>query len=287
MSEATVILCVRDGAATIGDQLSALASQNYPDAWELIIVDNGSTDETLQVVEAWQPRLSAVRVIGATQRAGLAYARNVGAQAAEGEILAFCDADDVADNGWLAALVAAARHGDLVAGRLEHVSLNSPEARLWRGVANGVSDRRVGLGYLPYAPGANFAVRRRMFEAVGGCDEAFIICGDDFDLSWRIQQAGGTLVVAGDAVMHYRLRNDLRGVMRQRYHYGYAEAMLRRKFHDVVPPMAGKARLRANYRLLGRSWQLAAGRRRRGAWLAQAANLAGQLHGSLKYRVLA
>lgn len=282
-----MILCVRNGAATIEQQLEALAAQSYDGAWELVVVDNGSTDQTPRIVEAWRERLPQLRVVRADESVGLGYARNVGARTARGVILAFCDADDVADPGWVAALVAAAGRGDLIAGRLDHDRLNGDRAREWRGVADGVEDRRIGLGYLPYAPGANFAVRREKFEAVGGCDEAFTVCGDDFDLSWRIQQAGGTLTLAPEAVMYYRLRDDLLGVMRQRYRYGYAEAMLRDKFRGSVPRISGRARRRSVYRLLARSWELAAGSRRRGNWLARASNVAGQLRGSLKYRVLA
>jgi glycosyltransferase involved in cell wall biosynthesis len=285
--QASVIICVRDGAATIDEQLQALAGQSFDGSWELVVVDNGSTDNTVQIVRRREGRLPGLRVVSAPAKASLAYARNVGAQAANGEVLVFCDADDVADPEWLSALVAGARQADLVGGRLEVERLNGELLRHWRGVSEDHLRRPTALGYMTYAVGANFAVRRAAFHAIGGCDERFVSCGDDLDLSWRLQRQGGSLVLRPDAVMHYRLRQNLGGAMRQRYAYGQAEALLRRKFSDEISPMSPRARLRSVVVALGRSWNLLGGPRRRGAWLTSASHLAGQLRGSIRYRVWA
>ena len=171
-------------------------------------------------------------------------------------------------------------------GRLELGELNGELARHWRARPEPVA-LPTALGYLPYAAGANFAIRRDAFQAAGGCDERFTSCGDDLDLSWRIQRGRGSLLFAPDAIMHYRLRPDLGGVMRQRYRYGQAEALLRRKFSDAIPPVAPRARARSLARMLARSPELFAGAARRGAWLAEASHIAGQLRGSARYRMLA
>jgi GT2 family glycosyltransferase len=283
----SVIVCVRNGAASISDQLAALAVQDYARDWELIVVDNGSTDGTVAVVEQLRPRLPSLRILPADERVGLAYARNVGARAARGKVLAFCDADDLADRGWLSALTEGARSAEIVGGRLDLELLNGELARRWRDLSENDLREPTALGYLPYAVGANFAVRRETFEGIGGCDERFTSCGDDIDLSWRIQRAGGTLRYQPDAVMYYRLRSDLWGVMRQRYRYGKVEALLRRKFAHAIPRMRWSSRLAMYRDLLIRTPLLLGGRRGAGRWLARASHYAGQLHGSLKYRVLA
>ncbi len=279
-----MIVCVRNGEATIGEQLAALAQQDCVEDWELVVVDNASTDATRDVVGQWRARLPQLRVVAANERAGLAYARNVGVAAAKGQLLAFCDADDVADASWLSELIAGADGADVVGGRLEVERLNTVLARRWRGLAEQDLRRPVALDYLPYAVGANFAVRRAAFERVGGCDEAFTFCGDDVDLSWRIQRGGGRLAFREEAIMHYRLRPDLIGLMRQRYRYGRAEGLLRAKFADAVAPPSWRRSVWVDRYLLKRSWHLLGGAARRGVWLAMDSHRAGQLRGSAGHR---
>lgn len=283
MIQTSVIVCVRNGAATIAEQLAALAEQDYDEAWEVVVVDNGSTDATLDVVESWRARLPVLRIVPAVQRVGLAYARNTGAAAAAGRVLAFCDADDVADRRWLSQLIAGAGQADIVGGRLEVELLNGELSRSWRGLPEDDLSRPIMLDYLPYAVGANFAVRRETFETVGGCDEAFTFCGDDVDLSWRIQRSGGLLGFREDAIMHYRLRPDLVGLLRQRYRYGRAEALLRAKFADAVAPTSWRETVWVDRHLLKRSWHVLGGARRRGSWLANVSHRAGQLAGLARH----
>jgi hypothetical protein len=87
--------------------------------------------------------------------------------------------------------------------------------------------------------------------------------------------------------MHYRLRSDLRGLVRQLHAYGLAEALLRRKFADAVPPVRARERWPTYRHLLTRSWHLLADSRRRGAWLAHASYSAGRIHGALRQGVVA
>lgn len=286
MIQASVILCVRNGASTIAEQLAALAAQDCPSPWELVIVDNGCTDSTLEIVESFSSRLPSLTVAAAHERAGLAYARNVGAAAAGGRVLAFCDADDIADTAWLGALVRGTESAEIVGGALELDLLNDPVTRYWRGFSGEELWRTEALGYLHYAVGANFAVRRETFEGVGGCDEAFLTCSDDIDLSWRIQRAGGTLAFREDAVIHYRLRSDLRTMARQQYAYGHTEALLRKKFGSDLPPARLREQWPLYHHVLTRSWHLVADRARRGNWLSKASYGAGRLAGAVTYRVV-
>lgn len=73
----SVLLPVRDGVTTIGEQLAALATQTYGGPWELLIIDDGSSDGTLDVVTRWRDRLPQLRIVSAGGN-GVAHARNVG-----------------------------------------------------------------------------------------------------------------------------------------------------------------------------------------------------------------
>lgn len=279
----SVVLCARNAASTIDAQLQGLARQVIDRAWELLVVDNGCTDATMDIVStAALP--APVRIIDARDVAGLAHARNVGVAAAAAPLVAFCDADDVVEPGWLAALLAAFADADYVGGRLDVTGLNSAAVVEWRGGSPTVDGLPVAYGYLPYAVGANFAVRRSLFDQIGGCDERFTICCDDIDLSWRAQEAGGVLAYAAAAAVQYRLRADLRDVARQQWRYGTAEPMLLRKFPDRMRWGGWPDALRSWRYLLTRPDHLVRGPRLRGRYVRVAAYRAGRIAGALRHR---
>src|SRR5262245_35038573 len=113
----SVIIPCYNAAETIGDQLEALTCQRWSQLWEVVVVDNKSTDRSRTIVESYQKRLPNLRMINAFERQGQAHARNVGAQVACGESLAFCDADDEVGAEWLAAMGEALSKHDFVACR--------------------------------------------------------------------------------------------------------------------------------------------------------------------------
>ena len=78
-----------------------------------------------------------------------------------------------------------------------------------------IRDRR----YLPYAVGANLGVRKEVWAKLGGFDNSYIGGHEEVDFCWRAQRAGYRLAYAPDAIMHYRLRDTLKGAVKQRYNY--------------------------------------------------------------------
>ena len=101
--ELSVVIPVRDAAATIEDQIDALLGQEWDRPWELVVVDNGSHDATQTIVERYADRDDRVRLVDASDRPGVAHCRNVGIRAARADAIAMCDADDVVAPGWLRA----------------------------------------------------------------------------------------------------------------------------------------------------------------------------------------
>lgn len=220
---------------TLDVALGHLAAQDYPGAWEVVLVDNRSTDGSAAIARSWLQRLPRARLVDASDRQGVSHARNRGVAEANGDLIAICDADDAATTSWLNEMVNGAMSGDLVAG---HNRLMNP---LNQGISFLVGESEdvtkplpKKLGYLPFAGGGNFAAWRDVIEATGGWDESFMKGGDDIDFSWRAQRLGFALVFQPTAVVDYRLRPGLRSMARQRFHFGFQDSRLALKYKDVV-----------------------------------------------------
>jgi len=279
----SVIIPARNAATTLDAQLKAFSQQDFQGWWELIVVDNGSSDKTANVAKAWQTKLPCLRIINAPASRGLSGARNTGAAAARGNILLFCDADDVATSSWLRAMASAARTADVVGGYRDLYQLNTPRIRSWS--PPFPAGLPIGLGYLPYAPGSCLGVRMEIFSSLGGFDESYASGGEDLDFSWRAQLASYTISFAPDAVMHYRLRNRLWPLTKQAYRNGQANAQLLRKFRPHgVPAVSALDEAKGWYWQLRRLPHLAS-RDRAGLWWFRTAWHVGRLVGRIRYRV--
>ncbi len=278
----SVVIPARDAAGIIGEQLTALAAQTRHD-FEVVVADNGSTDATVDVVRDALGALD-IRVLDASQRQGVSHARNVGMWGTTAPKILFCDADDVVDPGWVAAMSDALDAFDLVGGHLETGRVNPGEVQS-RSPSPTAGGLPVTMGHLPYAVGANLGLRRAVVDAVGGFDESYVGGHEEVDLAWRAQEAGFSVGFAPDAVVHYRLRGSLRAMVRQRYWYGRSYAQLYRAFrHSGVPrtPLATELRW---YAVLLRSLPRDVRRKRFGFWLVTAAWTSGRLAGDVRYRV--
>jgi len=232
MLKASVVIALYNGETTIGEQLDALNAQSCT-AFEVVVADNGSTDTGPAIVQDHPLR---ARLVDASGRRGQAHARNVGAAAARSEKLLFCDQDDVADPGWVAALVDALNDWDIVGGLSEGHTLNG-----WRVTWRSEPMRPDGVARPSSASGSNLAIRREVLDALGGWPEDYVGGGEDTALCWQAQLSGFTLGYREDAVMHYRYRTDLRSHARQQYEYGRQIARLRARFpgldHPPVVPL--------------------------------------------------
>jgi glycosyltransferase involved in cell wall biosynthesis len=281
----SVVMPVLDGEAHVGDQLAALAAQTYTGEWELIVVDNGCRDRTLEIVRGCAPQLPSVTIADATAQRGLNRARNAGVRAARGDLLAFCDSDDVVSEGWLAAMVEAARGADLVGGRLDTVRLNDAAIRAWR-PKGPITALVRGHDFMAYAPGGNLAVWTRVAREIGW-DERFEFGSSDHGFAWQAQMAGHTLAYAHDAVIHQRFRPTMRAMARQFYRYGASEPLLYRAFRDRGMPAPDNGAALRRWGLLARTvpdlWRSSDAR---GTWVRRAAFRLGHIEGCIRARVL-
>jgi len=283
----SVVIPCRNAAATLGEQLEALAGQRWHGPWEVVVADNGSTDGSAAIAESFRDRLPALRVVDASERPGPGHARNRGAAEASGEALLFTDADDRVGEGWLAAMGLALEEHDFVAARYDAGLLN-PEA-VARSRANFQADSLIPYTYPPFldhAGGSSLGVKRALHEAIGGFDEGLPAL-EDTDYCWRIQLADTPLVLAPGAVVHVRYRGAAGGLFRQSFTFGVYNVLLYSRFRSRgmprLPPWPGLARW-AKLVLTAPKLLVPSAR---AAWLGQLGWRLGRLWGCLRFGVLA
>jgi GT2 family glycosyltransferase len=239
----SVIIAAHNEAENLPTQLDALVGQAPDVPWEVLVVDNRSTDRTVAVAESYRGRLD-LRVVPAHDRPGGGYARNVGAAATTAPLLGFVDADDKVAPGWVEAMVRALEEHQFVAGPFDAEELNDPSVQRsrWLPQTDGLQTSTVGPG-LPFAGGGNLGIHRSVYEAVGGFDED-VVGFPDTDFCWRVQLAGVPLVFAPDALLHVRLRSSIRDMWRQGRSYGAAQTVMDQRYGSI-PPEAVPAAVRA------------------------------------------
>jgi glycosyltransferase involved in cell wall biosynthesis len=221
----SVIVCSYNGAKTLDRCLESLKHVNYPD-YEVILVDDGSKDNTQEIAakHSWVVNIKQVNK-------GLSVARNVGAQAAKGEIIAYTDSDCMADPDWLYYLVGTLISGDYAGVGGPNIS---PPAEDWiqacvAAAPGGPNHVLLTDVIAEHIPGCNMAFYKWAFEKVGGFDPEYRKAGDDVDFCWRLQQEGQVIAFSPSAIVwHYR-RFTLDAFRKQQEGYGEAESLLRFK----------------------------------------------------------
>ena len=251
----SIVVPVRNGAETIEDCLGSILSLDHPaDAFEVIVVDNSSTDRTPAILKRFAGR---IRIVQEAKR-GAASARNCGVRAARGDLIAFVDADCVVDPQWLSQLLpplASTRVG-IVGGRI----LATQPCNWIERFGERIHDNQRAIEELtpPYAITMNWASPRAVLEQVGLFDES-LLRGQDVDLAWRIHQAGFALVYRPEARVHHRNERTITGLFAEGCVHGYHADAVRTRHRASLPPhMASRmsAVLRALRRAAG-SWAAA------------------------------
>ena len=255
MVQVSVIIPARDAAATLGACLDALALQNVPGPnAELIVVDDGSVDETSTVAQ--RPDVRVLRGVGR----GPASARNTGARFAQGRILVFLDADTVPRPGWLGEMLAPfsdplvaavkgryyTRQRGLVP-RFAQVEFEDKYARLERA-------RRVD-----FVDTGTAAFRQDAFIASGGFDEGFgPTSAEDVELAFRLSASGARFVFNPQAGVWHRHAHTLRAYLLKKLRYGFFRMEVYRRYprktlgDSYTPPI-----MAVQIGLVGCSWLLA------------------------------
>lgn len=226
---ASVIVPTYNGRALLGTCLDALRRQTYPaDRWEVIVVDDASSDGTVAYLQAAYPE---VRVVALAQNSGFIAACNAGVAAARGEVLVLLNNDTEAEPGWLEALVTAlVEHPEAgsaaskmllfdrrdtlhTAGDLMGADGIPRNRGVWEVDRGQHDDQRWVFG----ACGGAAAYRRAAWEQAGGFDPRLWMYLEDVDLAWRLQLLGWRCIYAPQARVYHQLSATGGGVLASFY----------------------------------------------------------------------
>jgi len=212
----SIIVPAYNAAATIDACVQSLLSLDYPrDRYEVIVVDNASTDDTARILSKYS---GALRVLQERTR-GPAAARNAGLRNATYDLLAMTDADCLVDPQWLRELVAPLHHGNvaMVGGRILSVQPSTAIERF----GEEIHDHEAAITrYVPpYVITMNWASRRSHLESIGYFDERFLRA-EDVELSYRVARAGLTFAYAPGAIVFHHNERTLAGLFREGFDHG-------------------------------------------------------------------
>jgi len=224
----SVVICSYNGASTVETCLRSMEKIRYPD-YEVVFVDDGSTDHTQEILAKF-PWVRNIR----QKNMGLSHARNVGMNAARGEVVVYTDSDCEADEDWLyylALSLVRSNHGGMGGPNL------IPDEGSWVADCVGLSPGgpthvMVDDRTAEHVPGCNMAFYTSVLKQVNGFDPQYRKAGDDVDVIWRIQNLNQSIGFSPAAqVWHYR-RNTVKAYLKQQRGYGEAEALLKYKHPD-------------------------------------------------------
>lgn len=223
----SVVVCAYNAEPTIDECLEAALRLDYPD-YEVIVVNDGSTDATAEIARQYPVRLIS------TENRGLSSARNTGLDAARGEIVAYLDSDAYPDRHWLQYLANGFETADVVGvgGPNLPPPGDGPIAACVARSPGGPAHVLLSDTVAEHIPGCNMAFRAGALREVGGFDPRFMTAGDDVDMCWRLQGRGATLGFCAAALVWHHRRNSVRMYWRQQRGYGRAEALLERKWPE-------------------------------------------------------
>lgn len=203
----SVVIPVWNSPDAIAKCLAAIEAQTYPrDRYEVLVVDNGSTDETAGVARSFPFVTLLSEPIASSYRA-----RNRGLASARGEYVAFTDADCIPDPGWLAAAVRASRRNPQAAVLAGHIDLfradsaGSAACEKYEYAFEFDQAKNVKHGVCVTA---NWMSRRLTLLDFGGFDET-LKSGGDWDLCRRMQAAGQPIVYVPDMLVSHPIRASL------------------------------------------------------------------------------
>lgn len=282
----SVVVAVYNAEGCVEQTIRSLLALAYPgDRMELIVVDNASTDGTARILAQFAGQIRVLK----EPKPGRSYARNRGIAAASYDVVAFTDADCIAEPDWLRHLVAplAAPRAGICGGKIVAMRPRTPIQEF--GESLWCQDQAINVFKPPYAITANWASPKKVLLEAGGFDVAFER-GEDVDLAYRVLQAGYSIVYSGNAVIRHRNPRSVRGLLKLGFQHGFYSVKVLKRHRQFLRQFGHRRIWLRSYRLLAANLMHSFRSNRDPARLYDAvfnlAKKAGKLSGSIRFGYL-
>jgi GT2 family glycosyltransferase len=221
----TAVVCTYSGSDTIHDTLESLLDQSIESEYEVIVVDDGSTDNTEKIVGSFND--TRLHYIQHSTNLGLSAARNTGWKNANGTFVAYIDDDAVAPDNWLRSLRSEYRENVDGVGGYPKTYYDDVYGRY--AVARGLYTYGEDAENIDGAGGMNMSFKREVLEEVGGFDEGLTHIGDDTDINIRLNKEGYNLVVNPEITVQHKFPRNFRDLMYKYFSRGQGVWYLKQK----------------------------------------------------------
>jgi cellulose synthase/poly-beta-1,6-N-acetylglucosamine synthase-like glycosyltransferase len=212
---------------TIEENLESLLNQNYSGRYEIIVVDDGSTDDTRERIK----KFKKVKLIEQKHK-GPAAARNLGVKNSKGDIVLFLDSDAVPDKNWLKHMISPFKDKKIVgvSGTYRTLNKNSLIARFAGYEIDERHDKLSKEKTIDFIGSFSAGYRKNVFLEFGGFDESFSMpSGEDPELSFKISNAGLKMVFQPKAFVYHKHPDTIWRYLKQKFWRGYWRVLLYKK----------------------------------------------------------
>ena len=223
----SVILCTYNRGEMLRECLDSILSQEYPKKeYELIVVNDGSTDNTEDILKKYEEKALCKFKWTSQKNSGLRVSRNKGIKSAKGEIICFTDDDCIADKTWIKNIVNGYESEAIggVGGKI--ISHNA------KNVIDKYADEKKFLTQEKFFDpilGGNISHRKDVIEKTGFLDESFMSCAD-VDYGIRVRLNGFKISYAPKAIIYHKHHTTLEGLIKQQRTYGRGYARMHKKY---------------------------------------------------------
>ena len=239
MKDISVIIPTKNRQHILPLCLQPVLEQTIPSqSYEVIVIDDGSRDETARLIKEFQRRYPQLRYLYQQSR-GKSAARNLGIQQSQAPLLALLDDDCIVEADWLEEFIRLARNNQekvVFQGRMVNYSQGNIYGETWQFAFSKFVDYALAgkqAGYIDFMGGTNVSLERSAFQLCGDYDTS-LECREDEDLRMRLQKLGYRIKYEPQIIVKHYYRQNFIAFTRQHFNYGRYQYLLFRKWGKEV-----------------------------------------------------